>query len=309
MNLKVLSAVSIFSFILVSGCSQEYSLMQETQKTAPTLATPAPATPTPVPTTPTATPVPTVTPSPTVVCDPFGGTGDNKHGLKGNLYYFNDNEVADKSNLPYSSVSDFFTKGHNANVDLYMSYLYTPTRAFDSGFATTDGTILQKSDGTKLFEYFGIDMKGGIQLATGATKKKYQFAILSDDGAKLYITTKSATGAETKNLVVDADGDHASLFRVARMPIELSSTDRLKIEIQYYQGPRYHISLILLWREWNDSNWLDPKDGVSGNDTFFNSSVSPSSAQPAWTDIMTRWSVVPGEVLYIEGGGTNPCNK
>ena len=242
-----------------------------------------------------------------MVCDPFGGNGDKKHGLKGSLHYFNDSEVADKSNLPYKGVADFFTKGHNANVDLYMSYLYTPTRAFSSGFATTDGTILQKSDGGKLFEYFGINMKGGIQLVTGAPKKKYQFAILSDDGAKLYITTKNGS-VETRNLVVDNDGDHPTKFRVARAPIELSSTDRLKIEVQYYQGPRHHISLILLWREWNDSNWLDPKDGISSNESWFDSSVVPSKPKENWLDIIKRWSVVPSDVLYIENNGTNPCN-
>lgn len=287
----------------------------------PKPVTPTPtATPTPVPVTPTptatptpvpsATPIPTVTPVPTVVCDPFGGNGDKRHGLKGSLWYFNASEVADKTKLPYSGVADFFTKGHNANVDLYMSYLYTPTRAFTAGFATTDGTVLQKSDGGKLYEYFAINMSGGIQLVTGSAKKKYQFAILSDDGAKLFITTKSSTGVLTRKEVVNNDGDHATRFAIASEPIELSSTDRLKIEVQYYQGPRQHISLILLWREWDPNNTGDPKAGsaYSSNTMWFDSTVVPSAPKEWWLDVIKRWSVVPGEVLYIENDGTNPCN-
>jgi hypothetical protein len=245
-----------------------------------------------------------------VVCDPFGGGGGGTNGLKASLFYFNDSEVADKSNLPYRSVGDFFTKGHPANVDVYLSYVYVPTRAFSLGFQTTDGAILTRPDGTKLYEYFALKMTGGIQLRTGSPKKQYQFALLTDDGARLYITTKSATGSPNRILVVDNDGDHSSQFVNASQPIELSATDRLPIEIQYYQGPRQHIAAILLWREWPGTSYNDPQNRKYGNDYFFDSTFTPSKPLAPWTDIMTRWSVVPSEVLYTDlGDGTNPCDE
>jgi len=288
-------------------------------------ATPVPSV-TPAPTatpTPTMTPVPSVTPAPTAtpapsptppqVCDPFDGGSDGsdtlKNGIKGRLYSYEDSALR---NHPYRGVSDFFRYGTEQNADLYLSSLFTPTRAFDSGFMTSDGTVLTKSNGDPLFEYFALKLTGGIQLPTGDSDRLVQFAILSDDGSKLKMLMTNPDDAGVT--VVNNDGDHPTQMGCSSTPVLLSAHSRVPFELDYYQGPRYHIALILLWREWTpDLDANDPWCNQSGNDLFFDSTQTPSAPQSAWNDLSNRWQVVPSNVFYIDGYGSaasdpdNPC--
>lgn len=194
--------------------------------------------------------------------------------------------------------------GTDQNVDLYLSNFYTPTRAFDAGFMTSDGEVLKKSNGEPLFEYFGMKLTGGIQLPQGMAARKVQFAILSDDGATLRMLQTSPSDKGVS--IVNNDGDHATRMACSSTPVQVSSLARVPFELDYYQGPRMHIALILLWREWTpgmDSS--DPWCGKDGNDLFFDSSQSPSVAKSAFNDISTRWQVVPSNVFYIDGFGSN----
>jgi len=277
--------------------------------------TPAP-TMTPTPTsTPSVgeTPTPTPTATPPQVCDPFDGGSDGsdtlKNGIKGRLYSYEDSALR---NHPYHGVSDFFRWGTEQNADLYLSSLFTPTRAFDSGFMTSDGAVLTKSNGDPLFEYFALKLTGGIQLAQGNSDRLVQFAILSDDGSKLRMLMANPDDAGVT--VVNNDGDHPTQMGCSTTPVLLSANSRVPFELDYYQGPRYHIALILLWREWTpDLNANDPWCNQSGNDLFFDSTQTPSAPQSAWNDLSNRWQVVPSNVFYIDGFGSaasdpdNPC--
>jgi outer membrane protein OmpA-like peptidoglycan-associated protein len=64
-------------------------------------------------------------------------------------------------------------------------------------------------------------------------QKNYTFSLLSDDGSKLLIDGK---------VVIDNDGIHP--------PVEKKGTIKLRrgfhtIEVQYFQGPRYQVALVL----------------------------------------------------------------
>jgi len=248
-------------------------------------------------------------PTPSLVCDPFENeatTGDSKNGIKAKLYYYNTQTLRSH---PYSGVNDFLNYGKAANADLYFNNIFTPTRAFDRGFAMSDGSVLKNDEGTPLFENFALKFTGGIQLPQGMADRKVQFAVLSDDGAILSIINPSSSST-----IINNDGNHPTKMGCAAAPVQISANSRLKFELDYYQGPRRHIAITLLWREWSDSPSFNSNDqwcGQSGNDLFFDSSTSPSTAMAPWNDLMTRWEVVPSTVFHVDGEteATNPCHN
>ncbi len=143
----------------------------------------------------------------------FAVEDDHKSdGLTGNVYDFLGNHV---SKLPDFNMMQPVSSVLMPNVNI-------PLRSFDAGFPGI----------TDLFEWFGIRFTGKVIIpATG----QYTFALQSDDGAILYIDNK---------IVVDNDGLHASQRKTAKVTLTSGEHD---IRIDYYQGPRYHIELVLFW--------------------------------------------------------------
>jgi outer membrane protein OmpA-like peptidoglycan-associated protein len=80
------------------------------------------------------------------------------------------------------------------------------------------------------FEWFAIDYTADFRVATEGT---YRFELLSDDGARLYIDGQ---------LVVDNDGLHGP--QSVEGSISLSRGTHA-MRVQYYQGPRTEIALVL----------------------------------------------------------------
>jgi hypothetical protein len=129
--------------------------------------------------------------------------------------------------------------------------------------------------------------------------------VLADDGAIVNVKDSTAWRA-----LVDSDGTHATRLSVARTPIALHDGSRIPLEVRYFQGPRYHIALQLLWREWPaDDQWQDPLDGAEGNYLFFNSDYRPSLPQTAYQQLLSRgWRPVPAKNFFLPDQlTTNPC--
>lgn len=103
---------------------------------------------------------------------------------------------------------------------IYATSLNIPPQDFRQGFPGV----------TKRFEWFAIDYTGRFW----ADKEgDYGFTLNSDDGANLYIDGE---------LVIDNDGQH--------VPRELPGAIHLargvhEIRVSYFQGPRYHVALVL----------------------------------------------------------------
>jgi len=103
---------------------------------------------------------------------------------------------------------------------IYAPVLSVEPRSFKEGFPGV----------TDRFEWFAIDYKGKIYLPQD---RDFTFYLLSDDGARLVIDGKT---------VIDNDGIHP--------PVEKSGSVSLKrgfheVEVQYFQGPRYEVALVL----------------------------------------------------------------
>jgi hypothetical protein len=139
----------------------------------------------------------------------FGTTVVMPDGLRGQIYFMNDNS----GNLP--NFRKLKPKG-----TIYTTSLNIPPQDFEVGFPGV----------TKRFEWFAIDYTGKFWVRSPGP---YRFHLLSDDGSRLWIDGK---------LVVDNDGIHAP--RVMHGEIGLSEGLH-RIEVGYFQGPRAGVALVL----------------------------------------------------------------
>lgn len=103
---------------------------------------------------------------------------------------------------------------------IYTSSLDVPPQDFDLGFPGV----------TRRFEWFAIDYTGRFWVQAPGT---YTFALLSDDGSKLYID------GEEK---IDNDGWHPPEEKQSRVHLTAGIH---RIRVSYFQGPKFHVALVL----------------------------------------------------------------
>jgi len=139
----------------------------------------------------------------------FGTTVVIPSGLRGEIYHISHRT----KRLP-----DFRKRKPVGTI--YASSLDVPPQDFQQGFPGV----------TKRFEWFAIDYTGRFWIDQPGA---YSFALLSDDGAKLYIDDQA---------IIDNDGQHP--------PIEKQGTVELaggihRIRVSYFQGPKFQVALQL----------------------------------------------------------------
>jgi hypothetical protein len=244
------------------------------------------------------------------VCDPFNKKGSlgQDHGLIGELFY-----VSDVKNRPQiRNLAELYRSSIRADHLVYLNDVNVPTRAFDRGFSTQDGGLLKTPMGKDLHEYFALHLESELTLSKEDHEKPgfYQFAVLADDGVSVQID-----GAT----VLNDTAQHPTKMICSTSAIHLNKSARVPITIDYYQGPRRHIALVLLYRyvkKQEKSNGkhameAEPYCGKSGNGLFFDSNKVPSAPQKAWKEMMARgWKVVPASNFFVpESEERNPCRK
>jgi len=139
----------------------------------------------------------------------FGTSKKSIFSLKGDIYYLPNTTY----NLPDFSRLKPIGK-------IFTNILNIPPRNFSEGFPGV----------SKRFEWFAIDYKGKFYVSKD---RNIEFSLLSDDGSKLFIDGKC---------IIDNGGIHP--------PRKLKGKIFLKkgfhsIEVQYFQGPRYKVALVL----------------------------------------------------------------
>jgi len=103
---------------------------------------------------------------------------------------------------------------------IYTPVLNIKPRRFDEGFPGISDR----------FEWFAIDYNGEAYMDKSKT---YKFCLLSDDGAKLLIDGR---------LAIDNDGVHPPKEKCSLVYLNKGLHD---FEVQYFQGPRYYVALVL----------------------------------------------------------------
>jgi hypothetical protein len=139
----------------------------------------------------------------------FGTTVVINSGLRGRVYHIH--RTTEK--LPkFSKMKPVGT--------IYTTVLNVPPQAFSLGFPGV----------TKKFEWFAIDYTGRFWIEKPGV---YTFVLTSDDGANLYIDGE---------LTVDNDGIHPPKDETGTVVL---SQGIHSIRLSYFQGPRFHVALVL----------------------------------------------------------------
>ncbi len=279
--------------ILGVGCETQTQILEEGE-TDIVIESPQDVTPPPVDSSQT-------------VCDPFANnpsypaTGRD-HGIVSRLFYLTNDQPR------YSRVADYLANGHHVEATLFLSQINVPTRKFDMGFVTESGELLTSQNGDKLYEYFGLQMESVIALAPDDSPGEYQLGLLADDGAIL-----EADFGQGYEVLVNDDGTHATKMACAPKTVTMDHNTRIPVRVSYYQGPRYHIALMTLWRKVDlaTQSLADPTCGKSGNDLFFDYNVVPSAPKKAYNDLLARgWAPIPAKNFQLpDSVASNPCTS
>ncbi len=234
---------------------------------------------------------------PEVIDDPFdqGDPAGDDHGLAATLFYMNpDPTSAERAQGfgmfagPYASDSS-----HEIANKLILSRLNRPTVSWSTGFEYAPGEFISFTNGDGqeevLVEWFGFIADTKITLTESDPEGDYEFAVLSDDGFTMEVVQN---GLPVQ--VIDSDGEHSTRLGCGTQTIHLEQGEELETRFSYYQGPRYHISFVLLWRSGTDL--VDETDcGDAGNSMWFDGD-GDSSPTEKYNQLLQRgWSVVPAE--------------
>lgn len=239
-----------------------------------------------------------------IVCDPLsGGQTTQTHyanGIKATLHY-------KLSNQPRMYKSTDYTQfAFKSEQNLFLSDMNVPTRIFSEGFSTQIGDTLKDDQGQKLIEFFGLKMNSNVILSTEDEEGTYEFAMLADDGTQMLL--KSEDPDLLDEVLIDNDGDHPTKMGCSKKIVQFSRNAMIPIEVTFYQGPRYHISNVLMWRK-STAAEQDPLCNQLGNSLFFNPDKN-SEEQPAFKDLISRgWKVLKPSNFAISQTTEdyNPC--
>lgn len=166
----------------------------------------------------------------------FGTTVIDSAGFRGDIYLLK----------PGTEFLPNFKRLHSIG-SIYVTRFAVYPRDFSEGFpGVTDRT-----------EWFAIDYHGRFWIDNTVTLR---FGLSSDDGSRLYIDDR---------LIIDNDGGHPPSGCIGQA--ELSAGPH-RMRLSYFQGPRYHVALVLLvavpgqaWQIFDTRNFKPPPDFKEGS--------------------------------------------
>jgi hypothetical protein len=112
---------------------------------------------------------------------------------------------------------------------------------------------------------------------------------------------------------INSNRYNSSRLACAVQSITFNRDSKIPLRLDYFQGPRTHIALVLLWRPVasdDPDQFTDPACGLYGNNYFFDSTQVPSVPQDPWIELLSRgWKVLgPANYLLPEQFASNPCD-
>lgn len=210
-------------------------------------------------------------------CSPIGGTfPSNRNGMYGWIVV-QDQGTCNGSGLQSCNSHDEMTSGNQGDKlsDMVVSAPLVPTRDFSVGFATRNGGQLNyRGTSTPVREFWGLNMRTKIALASGDAPGLYQFLAIVDDGFRM---TREDTGHMFLNLEDVNSSSVVSNEVGSNNPytVYLNPNDRVPFRIQYYQTPATEIAFFMMWRRVNTQGEatvarFNRGNGAAGRNAFWN---------------------------------------
>lgn len=207
----------------------------------------------------------------------------------------------------YHDVESMIQYGVPSDKNLFFSDIFVPTRMFTEGFPLQSGGSVKTDAGQTLIEYFALRYTGLLHLGPNEAEGDYQIGMLSDDGAIMTLSDGQ------NQYVLNNDGDHPTKMGCGPV-VHMTRSTQLSLQLDYYQGPRYHIALVPMWRMVNTSNPSDPLCNQNGNSLFFdpNNNSMPllaynQLASRGWYPLgVANYSLAPEADYNPCTQGTNP---
>ncbi len=244
------------------------------------------------------------------ICDPFGGGSGpttSSNGILGSLNYIPNNSPR----VPSDSLTlADFNSGKPDVVEVantvVLSQFNVRTHDFNFGFTDTGNSTVKDINGNVLVEFFALFTHGLLMLNNNDTDGDYQFGLLADDGSELFI-------GDRNDKMIENDGVHSNTFACSpsASPVSLRKGEPIPFKLNYFQGPRVRISLMLLWRKNSDIGINEPECGVKREDSYYfthNSSGEPVATAKFNALLNRGWKVIPAANFYLPGNNQNPCN-
>lgn len=237
------------------------------------------------------------------VCDPLSGNAaaSPENGLLAKLY------VKSASMTSVTGVMDYYNKGDVIDKKIYFADVNVPTRLFTEGFSTQAGSTLVDANGNKLIENFALEYTSVLQLADGDQAGHYEIASLADDGARVFIKE-----GDKWNEIINNDGNHATRMGCPYRTVYLDKNSKIPVKVLYYQGPRYHLANVLIWKRHNAAHsWKNPSNhslcGFTGNDYFYISKNGKKGLAMTYLEF-TGWNTIPAKNYKMPDQASNPCS-
>ncbi|MFS4459536.1 hypothetical protein [Bdellovibrio sp. HCB2-146] len=237
------------------------------------------------------------------VCDPLSNSTADvpTQGLLGKLIL-----KSDQMSSNPKSVLEFHEKGTRMPQDLYFADVNVPTRQFTEGFVTRSGEVLVDANNQKLIENFAVEYTSSLKLQPSDKAGHYEIALLSDDGARLFIKE-----GDKYNEILNNDGVHSTRMGCSFRTVYLDHNTEIPIKILYYQGPRYHIANVMIWKHHKKAkSWKEPNRhslcGFQGNNLFFNEKSNRETVAMKVLKL-DKWKVVAPANFKMPESKPNPC--
>lgn len=234
------------------------------------------------------------------VCDPFNNNNTQvmSQGVMGTLFHLT-------STMPrMNKVEDYIHLGKKSDKTLFFADINVPTRIFSEGFSTQTTGVLVDDANNKLIEYFGIKFETTLQLSEADEEGNYELALLSDDGTRLKIKDPRT---DTWREILNNDEAHETRLGCSTEVLPMTRRTQIPIEVTYFQGPRFHIANVLMWRKTSVAG-QDPQCGVKGSKHFFNPDQA-SAPMTAYNELLARgWKPIAPQNFWLDNT-YNPCTQ
>jgi len=237
-----------------------------------------------------------------VYADPSQG------GLVGNLYIEPRNLMLE----PDTTIVGCSQNGSGAlGLDAYLSQpswvtqsliytqLYVPEENFRVGFPAggSGGSVISVDS------YFATDTFGDFHLADGDVEGDYQFALIADDSARLYLGSPGSTTLyvddqkpasynngtclpQTQAAHMSCTNDWSSQTAANVVTVHLAPGQILSMELQYWQGPGEGIALMAFYRPVpSDASQLIDSTNCGQTEDFASGSTNLTALQQNWKPI------------------------